>query len=132
MNTLANVTSHKLGAANGEITCNRTSRQRLDLRCARRYDLHNHLPPVRWFRFDWHPVHYDVPIMHHGDLEVGRKYRCLYKGKTYFATVVDKKSSDVWVQLSDIVNGDGDAGDPVEALGMLGVVVVPADDLLAM
>jgi hypothetical protein len=56
------------------------------------------------------------------DIEVGRKYRCDHGSAQYFATVVSKKESDVCVTLGDIVNEDGDAGDPTEALGTLGEI----------
>ena len=63
------------------------------------------------------------------DIEVGHKYRCEYRGATYFATVVDKTDKDVSVTLGDMVNADGDPGDPTEALGTLGEVRVSADAL---
>lgn len=58
------------------------------------------------------------------DIEIGRKYRCDYKGIQYFATVTTKSDKDVCVILGDIVNKDGDPGDPTEALGTLGEIQV--------
>jgi hypothetical protein len=63
------------------------------------------------------------------DIEIGRKYRCDYKGAQYFATVVSKDHKGVWVTLADIVNEDGDPGDPSEALGTLGKIQVAAAQL---
>jgi hypothetical protein len=42
------------------------------------------------------------------DVEIGKKYRCDYKGAQHFATVVSKGDKDVCVTLGDIVNKDGD------------------------
>ena len=63
------------------------------------------------------------------DIEIGQKYRCDYKGAQYFATVVSKDHNGVWVTLGDIVNEDGDPGDPTEALGTLGKIQVAAAEL---
>jgi hypothetical protein len=46
------------------------------------------------------------------DIEIGKKYRCDYKGAQYFATVVGKDDKGVWVTLGDIINQHGDPGDP--------------------
>jgi len=63
------------------------------------------------------------------DIEIGQKYRCDYKGAQYFATVVSNDHKGVWVTLGDIVNEDGDPGDPTEALGTLGKIQVAAAEL---
>jgi hypothetical protein len=63
------------------------------------------------------------------DIEIGKKYRCDYKGAQYFATVVGKDDKGVWVTLGDIINQDGDPGDPTEALGTLGKIQVAAGHL---
>src|SRR5215813_11906154 len=63
------------------------------------------------------------------DIEIGKKYRCDYKGAQYFATVVGKDDKGVWVTLGDIINQDGDPGDPTEALGTLGKIQVAAGNL---
>jgi hypothetical protein len=63
------------------------------------------------------------------EIEIDRKYRCDYKGAQYFATVVSKEHKGVWVTLRDIVNEDGDPGDPSEALGALGKIQVAAAQL---
>ena len=63
------------------------------------------------------------------NVEIGRKYRCDYKGAQYFATVVSKGGKDVCVILSDIVNKDGGPGDPTERLGTMGEIRVPPEHL---
>jgi hypothetical protein len=63
------------------------------------------------------------------DVEIGEKYRCDYKGAQYFATVAGKDDKVVRVTLGDVVNKDGDPGDPTEALGTLGEIQVPPDHL---
>jgi len=63
------------------------------------------------------------------EIEIDQKYRCNYKDAQYFATVVSKDHKAVWVTLGDIVNEDGDPGDPSEALGTLGKIQVAAAQL---
>jgi hypothetical protein len=63
------------------------------------------------------------------DVEIGQKYRCEYKGAEYFATVISKGEKDVRVTLGDVVNKDGDPGDPTEALGTLGEIRVLPEHL---
>ena len=66
------------------------------------------------------------------DIGIGRKYRCDHKDAQYFATVVSKDEKDVCVTLGDIVNKDGDPGDPTEALGTLGEIRVASEHLHPM
>jgi hypothetical protein len=66
------------------------------------------------------------------DVKIGEKYRCDYKGAQYFSTVVSKNEKDVGVKLGDIVNEDGDPGDPTEALGTLGEIRVSPAQLHPM
>jgi hypothetical protein len=63
------------------------------------------------------------------DIGIGRKYRCDHKDAQYFATVVSKDHKGVWVTLGDIVNEDGEPGDPSEALGTLGKIQVATAQL---
>jgi hypothetical protein len=63
------------------------------------------------------------------DVEIDQKYRCDYRGAQYFATVVSKDGKVVCVTLGDIVNKDGDPGDPTEALGTLGEIRVAPEHL---
>jgi hypothetical protein len=63
------------------------------------------------------------------DIEVGGKYRCDYKGKQHFATVVSKGHKNVGVTLGDIINKDGDPGDPTQRLGTLGILTVSPEKL---
>jgi hypothetical protein len=81
---------------------------------------------------DWKAVELGptgVTEMEMDDVEIGRKYRCDYKGARYFATVTSKDGKDVCVILGDIVNKDGDPGDRTEALGTLGEIRVPPERL---
>jgi hypothetical protein len=81
---------------------------------------------------DWKAVELEptgATQMELDDVEVGGKYRCDYNGAQYFATVVSKGEKDVCVTLGDIVNRDGDPGDPTEALGTLGKIRVPPEHL---
>jgi hypothetical protein len=66
------------------------------------------------------------------DIEIGAKYRCDYKGAQYFATVASKDEKGVHVTLGDIVNDDGDPGDPTQALGTLGEIHVAPEQLHPM
>jgi hypothetical protein len=61
------------------------------------------------------------------EIIVGQKYKCDYGDGQYFAFVKGKKGGRVQVQLTDKVGADGDAGDPIDRLGTLGLVwVTPA------
>jgi hypothetical protein len=84
---------------------------------------------------DWKAVELEpngATQMEIDDVEIGKRYRCDYKGAQYFATVVSKDGKDVAVKLGDIVNRDGDPGDPTEALGTLGEIRVPPERLHPM
>jgi hypothetical protein len=84
---------------------------------------------------DWKAVELEptgATQMELDDIKIGQKYRCDYKGAQYFATVVSKGAKDVCVILGDIVNKDGDPGDPIEALGTLGEMRVPPEHLHLM
>lgn len=63
------------------------------------------------------------------DIEIGCKYRCEYRGKRYFASVISKSDTDVLVTLGDAVNEDDDPGDPIDALGTVGKTRVAPDQL---
>ncbi len=63
------------------------------------------------------------------DIEPGQKYRCDYKGKQYFAVVAGKDGKNVRVNLGDIVDENGDPGDPTEALGTSGEITVTLGQL---
>jgi hypothetical protein len=56
------------------------------------------------------------------DIEIGKKYRCDYNSSQYFATLISKEDNDVCLTLGDIVNKDGDPGNPTEVLGTLGKI----------
>jgi hypothetical protein len=84
---------------------------------------------------DWKAVELEptgATQMELDDVEIGQKYRCDYKGAQYFATVVSKDDKDVCVTLGDVVNKDGDPGDPTEALGTLGEIRVAPEGLHPM
>jgi hypothetical protein len=46
------------------------------------------------------------------EIEVDQKYICDYDGKRFFTTVKRKSDTQVYVTLGDVVNEDGDPGDP--------------------
>jgi hypothetical protein len=53
-------------------------------------------------------------------IEVGRKYIRAYDGKQYFATVQRISETEVCVTLGDVLNEDGDPGDPTDRDGHFG------------
>jgi hypothetical protein len=84
---------------------------------------------------DWKAVELEptgATKMELDDIEIGQKYRCDYKGAQYFATVVNKDDKEFSVTLGDIVNEDGDPGDPTDALGTLGEIRVSPEHLHPM
>lgn len=73
-----------------------------------------------------------LPLMTLDEVVVGKKYRCDFCDAQYFATVVGKDFNGVRVTLGDILNSDGDAGDPMEALGTRGEITVSVGQLRPM
>ena len=53
-------------------------------------------------------------------IEVGREYICAFDRKQHFATVQRPSDTQVCVTLGDVLNEDGDPGDPIERGGLFG------------
>jgi hypothetical protein len=71
-------------------------------------------------------------VMQLARIEVGRKYICAFDGKQYFATVRRTSDTQVCVALGDVLNEDGDPGDPTERGGRFGEQWVAPDRIHEM